>query len=555
MNKIDINVGVFGASSVGKSMFVNSLCGKYYSEVSISKKFYIPQIYKESEQACDSKDVKHHNARINKWVLEDIWSNKFNIDTMQWVIHPIGEIKYLHNKEATLIIHDLPCLDDERTQDVYFCWIEEQEYDLIIFIIDIEKGIDEDSKYILNYLINLSKINNCQIVYFVNKCDDLYYDKDIDDLLFSNDEHEQSFIKCNRDLNAIVDNENNIGDFFPISSKNYFVNQFLNENNESNQLYHTGFFNVFEIIKNKIDNIQIKKRDKYLKLLKDKMINDINNLENPITDISKYVDEIIYINYDINELKNYNIGISEDLLWNRFKETIEKYVTDIININTKIIIDDDYIGFEKFDVLHSTMLQYCIDFECLMNSIKNIDGYPKEFFESKYITINNKLFHLYDQLCTVGISRTHVCPMNLLRYLQIIKSLCPEKFFIYSSHFLYFSTNCENHYVQNKNDLINLILFIKENTLDFNQLKCYLTSVMVSRKSYILQKYPHKSLSYLFKIQDIIKNNSKTNNETKTLIGNFEQSIDDIIKRSNLSLIEIDFDINFEEQMIKLLIE
>lgn len=568
INLFDIDIGIFGTSNVGKSLFTNALIGKYCSEVSTNKKSKIPQIYQESEiliSKINTVKIKDDNTRTN------LLFNPRQIDKISPIVHDVAHLDHLHNNYARIRIHDLPRLDDENSDSICY-WIEQQSYDIIIFIIDINSGLGPEQISVLKFLINLSKIKNCKIVCLMNKCESICYDSGVDDLIFTNDLHEEMFVECNNKLAVIANqylldyNNKSYSAFFPISSKNYFVHRMLgSDNSKNNQIKHSGFYNVFSLVS---EFVQEKINEKFILRTKsqDEFIsNSIKQLAVEITDIEKYAQLLLETSNAIN-----NSNLDADTAFDRgnemlssVKNSTNKYFDKILKINTNIIINDDYIDFEDFDSMHATLQQYCRDLKYLVGLIDSIK--PSTYFPLIFKQVLNKLFKVYDQLCTIDISRTHVCPSNMIRYLTIIKNLCPDKFDHYACKFLYFSMMCQNHYIDNFDDLLCLLHFVKSNTSNFDTYNKFLTGILSGRQSYYQKKNPNNYLFYLFKIQDIMENHNYNNSSSSTsiylsnnssasiYISQLENSINIAVNSPYNAHGIDDIDTRKEEEIIKLL--
>ena len=76
MDKFDINIGLFGCVSVGKSTFLNAIAGKQYSDAEIKKTTMVPQVY------VQAKFIDNHYRLVHQFGHINVSSNQIELCTI-----------------------------------------------------------------------------------------------------------------------------------------------------------------------------------------------------------------------------------------------------------------------------------------------------------------------------------------------------------------------------------------------------------------------------------------------------------------------------------------
>lgn len=467
MDKLEINIGLLGCVSVGKSSFLNAISGQHYSDAEIKKTTMVPQVYLETEEnPSNPKIIRHTNREVNESVQKEIDLNKFTVNKCQPIYHNIDRICDLFDPEIIdprlkINVYDIPGLNDSISKDIYFDWVRQniKLFDIVIFMTDITKGLNNsDEIEILNLLMSLMQKYKFRMICLMNKCDDIYFDKEENDLVFEEVEQENIYIQAN---NILVDvakkygfaqgiSNGEISDtqiqyftpFYPLSAENCFIYQALMKNPlcELDQI-HQNRLCKNECGANQWKKMTLQEKETMFKKIVSELGNTYNNkimdtgylavksiIQNTISDNkSQFI--INHIENDIKELEvasienvtayvkliNVFIGrlqkaelfcgkkISYNIFWKNIKKTIKNYLKSINKINTKITKGKDFIDFKDFDMLHCVMQVHCINFSTLVETISNIPEYPEEFVMLAQKQIVDKLICIYEQLCNTEI--------------------------------------------------------------------------------------------------------------------------------------------------------
>jgi small GTP-binding protein len=599
MNKFEINIGLFGAVSVGKSTFLNAVSGQHYSDAEIKKTTMVPQVYIESEnEKTNAQIIRRNNREINETILRDIDLNKFNLEKCQPLYHNIDKLCDLFDPDIIdpnlkINIYDIPGLNDSASKNIYFEWVKQniKLFDIIIFMTDINRGLNNSDEIdILNLLMDSMKKYNIKMICLMNKCDDIYFDQQLNDLVFEEKEQENIYIQANDLLVDIAKKygfectDNYFTPFFPISSENCFIYRALMKNpsqkldsiyqnrlckNEcgpnqwkkmtpeekdlmfekillnlkntyNGKILDTGYLSVKAVIQNTIIANKLLFAMNHIENdLKELEMTNIENISTFIKIINKYVvklsqiknlmetdncllpNKLIPQNETLVEMDNclfptkliphnktFKSKFSYTIFWKNIQTTISNYIDSVNKLNIKIMRGRDYIDFKEFELLHSTILTYCMNLATLIEIIQKIPEYPNEFINNKQKELVDKLLNIYNQLCSIDpIDQVHVCPTNISQYLEIIKTYVPDKFDTYSLKFLELLRNPKcKHAIAYENELGTLIIYISDNiSKNADSYRSIISTILINKQQYIQYKHPEQYFPYLVKMKKIIK--------------------------------------------------
>lgn len=139
-----INIAIIGPVSTGKSTFLNTLFIDNFSEMNIRRTTMQPQIYTETFQTFNVKQISETNNNSNTKYYNDK-----NIE-IKPVCHNVGFIKDFVKLDPHVLlkIHDLPGINDSNTEEVYMNYIMNKfnVYDIVFFLIDINSSLNTSSE-------------------------------------------------------------------------------------------------------------------------------------------------------------------------------------------------------------------------------------------------------------------------------------------------------------------------------------------------------------------------------------------------------------------------
>ena len=288
-----IRVGLVGCVSSGKSTILNSICVNQYEDMKIKRTTMVPSVYKESnDKIRDSGEISEihsKNKRINKEMYEKDKDLKLeDINKMEYIIPKIKNFIDLP-EHIYLDIYDIPGLNDGKTKDVFFKWIDQNfsELDIILHIVDINSPLNtSDQIDILKMIIrNIEneKINNNREVFLltiINKCDEMDIDDSSGKFIFDEEDQENYDQVVKYTMDAIKEEAkdmNNIKcEFTPLSAADTFVYRMLhNDPNVELDMKLLQKFGVNEVGKRKWAKLNDNEKKCFIKEhFKDCDIND-----------------------------------------------------------------------------------------------------------------------------------------------------------------------------------------------------------------------------------------------------------------------------------------
>ena len=565
MNKFEINIGIFGTVSCGKSTMLNAIAGEQYSDTEIKKTTMVPQVYLEDEsQPFNAQIIRHKNREANESVARMIDVNNFNTEQCQPLYHNVDKICDLFDPsiiedELKINIYDIPGLNDSASKNIYFDWVRKNIhlFDIVIFMTELSRGLSNaDEIDILNLLFESMSKYKIKMICLMNKCDDIYFDESLNDLVFEEKEQENIYLQANNILADIAKSygfdcrDGSFTPFFPISSENCFIYRALLKNPEcqldqihqnrlcknecgpnqwkkmsnddkekmfrtvlanlrdtyQSKILDTGYLAVKSVIQKTIVN------NKYQFLL-NHVDNDLTALEKATLDAT--ANYLIMANQYITKLRQiekFGCQISYDKFWRIIIQATVNYATSVIKNNTKIIIRGrDFIDFKEFEQMHGIMEVACMNIVTLIDFVRSIPGYPMESISSKQNEIIEKLLDIYEQMFKADIrDQKHTCPGSLLYYLQVIKTYCPARFNEYALRFLTISTfpNAKYLIIQEK-ELLDLTIYVANN-IDvgscMNNYYTYVSAILIAKQVYTKNKFPDQYFEYLVRMKKMIKN-------------------------------------------------
>jgi GTPase Era involved in 16S rRNA processing len=241
MEPTKINIAILGPVSAGKSTFMNALFVKQFSDMKIKRTTMTPQVYCETDNLKlsleDIKKIKEKNKEINNELIRKTENNeeiKYK-EISQTIEYNVPRVYNLHNlpNNVFLRVYDIPGLNDARTQELYFKYLDRHfhEWDIIIMVVDINSAMNTDGEVrILKKIVNKCKRNldsyNIQNKLFIlaNKVDDLEHDPEWG-LRIADDEYVEMYEQIKKQVKDVVDKtypelEYNV---MPISAEDAFI--------------------------------------------------------------------------------------------------------------------------------------------------------------------------------------------------------------------------------------------------------------------------------------------------------------------------------------------
>lgn len=572
MEGFNINIGLFGPTSVGKTTFLNAMIGKQLCDMEIQST-KVPEVYFESVEDCDSATIKEKNKLVNNLVYQLIDSNRLTNDKYTPVYHHFGSNSEFFrgvklDNSIRIHIYDLPGMSDSVGKESYLSWVKHNIaiFDIIIFITDITKGLYTSTEIeILKLLFDSMTRSNALMICLINKCDGITYDATQDDMVFEEKEDECTYVHANSLLKKIAEEfgfcqtgnlrEDRYTPFIPISSKSGYTYHSLitnpsgtlayldqlpdNGTHETRlkqmskeeemplstkdsvtltfeeKIFKTGYCSAREVIRQSL-------REHQMEILINRLYGRMQELSLvPINGteyldiIKKYLAEISHLESiireaDVSKKLLFPPKVSYDEFWKHIKLALSQYTIIVNKIHVNVLKGRDLIDLSSFDSLHSTIQDYCVDFNKISYLLRDVSGYPETFFQEKKEAFLTKLFSIYDQLLSVEPKeQPHLSASNVTTYLKVINDVAKEKFDIYAEKFL--SINCSPYrtkYLLEKQEteLLKMIKYICGHSRQIKKMIPYICQIMAGRQIYLhsIHKSSIPYLYYLMKLKHLI---------------------------------------------------
>jgi len=388
MNELLINIGVVGTVSAGKSTFLNALFAEYFSTTHNRRTTMLPQIYKMTGTGeVDRTEYIRQSNMVTSMELVDLTENgqPLTLDMITEIEYNVRSIDLVDlvglKPDVFLRIFDIPGLNDSRTKDVYFEYLQKKfpEFDQIIWIIDVTSAINRsDEMEIFNQIIGNIRTNRdrgieTKLIVLINKCDDMYL-------------RNGSFV-LGSDVNEMFDQAKKLIDsqiqsiyphmsyqMIPISCENAYIYRMYSHNPEVMlDIKYLDKLGYNEFGKTKWNQMEEKeKREMVQKIF----------LENTAIMGIERSGYLAFVDCVKNICTPYDQSI---YLSNHIKYDLDKFSQDVENHDYSHTMD--------------TLFEQCKTFDQRIHQIEQM--YEKEFdptdVRNKYVEVYCQLFALYNQ--------------------------------------------------------------------------------------------------------------------------------------------------------------
>lgn len=553
-----INIAILGAVSAGKSTFLNSLFVKTYSDMKIKRTTMVPQVYHEVKNLrnhTSSKEIRERNAQINNILIKKTENgeeiSQDDIKEAEYFVPQIYDLAQL-KKNVFLSIYDIPGLNDSKTKNLYFNYIDTNFYkfDVIFFVIDINSAINtSDEVDILVSIIKNIKKNkesyniDTKLIILMNKCDEMYLDNG---KLLLGEEYAEMF---NQAKKIIDDNIKNIypGLIFSmirLSSEDAYVYRMYKVNPKAKlDMKYINKFGYNEYGKTRWNKLSEKRKtEKIAKIIKETNYKDAikltgftnlkSALEQYLTPENQYNYISNHVKYELFNITNFNnVDISIEInkfynINNKIKILSKEFKkTDMINLCEDIFDKyiDNYLGKHLIDkVTTSNVNEFKIIRKCF-EKIRSLNL----FWKDKYDTTYNKIINSDNDYSLGLLTNVNIDPHEAIEIIKKLKNDCfPE----WSTQIGTFIDNNKKLLEMHANDLVKILDFVKK-SFDLNShthlsLACKLLVSMylnigLSNTCYNISDQEHVS-SYVFTAYDFWNNYKNSNIGHRKVVMNMK---------------------------------
>ena len=190
----NINLCIVGTVSAGKSTILNAFFCEQLSQCKIKRTTMVPTVYIENDSFWNpfdqTEEIYKTIAEKNQEIITLTENgHKLKKEEYSELVFNVGKLDINILPDSFVNVYDIPGLNDARTKDVYYEYLDENfhKFNLVIFLVDIHSGLNtSDEMEIVNFITNRTKDqleNNNRKIYtlvVVNKADDMQLNEDED---------------------------------------------------------------------------------------------------------------------------------------------------------------------------------------------------------------------------------------------------------------------------------------------------------------------------------------------------------------------------------------
>jgi len=134
----NLNICLVGCVSSGKSTILNTMFCEDLTQTKIKRTTMIPCIFIESIDKCSSiEHINNEISIINNKLIKKSETSKTDSDDYTPLIFQVGKLDIERNNSSKLLtIFDIPGLNDARTKNIYYNYLQEtfSVFNIIIFM-------------------------------------------------------------------------------------------------------------------------------------------------------------------------------------------------------------------------------------------------------------------------------------------------------------------------------------------------------------------------------------------------------------------------------------
>ncbi len=424
----NINICLLGCVSAGKSTILNTIICEDITQSKIKRTTMMPIALVETKNellALNYDDINTQIQTLNDKIIKDT-ENGIKLNLSQYnneIIFNIDKLDLKISKKHNITIFDMPGLNDARTKEEYYKYLDNNftKFNIVIFVIDINSGLNtSDEMDILDFICKKIKHNNengCKKTKFIviaNKIDDMNLNQETNKLEFANDEFEEMYNQIEK---TILEKSNvfNINDNFvkllPLCGLDSYLFRMINAKGINYKMTKSQIIRIG--VSEYGSKFKLKKIDEQKKLIKefiadkkfvDNMIklSGFEILNTTLLDcLNTNSDEFVLENiiFEIDKIQEFDLDDFDNSYLKAFQLVYKLKNFDIDNYEkyfkqySKLMIDEfiEYVGlncsdFFEFNEAYEDLILFNIhkkinDESCLYDCfIQDLDtNYPIEF--------------------------------------------------------------------------------------------------------------------------------------------------------------------------------
>lgn len=422
MNKSEnINMCIIGGVSTGKSTLLNALFCENLSQSKIKRTTMVPVIYIENKTVKMAKktisNIYEVVSKKNEEIIHKTETKTEKREDYNEMIFDVGKLDMMISKNTDISIYDIPGLNDAKTKNIYYDYLENKfvHFNIIIFVVDIYSGLNtSDEIDILKFIANNIQENKSKkdiyTLVVVNKADDLQLENE--ELILTGELKEmyEQVERTVKDEFSKKDIKDNLIGIVPLCSLDAYLYKMVKKHKKE-----------FELSKEQILKIGINEVGKKFSTLKptEQKERVYTILENEET-----VDTMITLSgFRQFEKVLYDFIIERNM---ENKMSIDNILFEINELPPlKDIVSFDY----NKDIFGVSSMDYYNKYNDYYNKIKEID-------ETYYIDLKTKLLkEVYDLLIESLLSQTNASEI-MQRYKDFNEKILEDIFHNYGDCFI-----------------------------------------------------------------------------------------------------------------------
>nr|AEX62497.1 hypothetical protein mv_L292 [Moumouvirus Monve] len=505
IDQVEINIAVFGPTSVGKSTLVNSIVKNNLSSTGKNKTTILPQVYFDKNSTYSLEKINKTNE--NKTQKYSNSRDLFKSSYFEPIFHNMNGINKFFDEEIfdhdnhliKFNIWDMPGFDDTGDCEIFKSWLFKniRSFDIVIYMTDVNTGLNELSFF--DFFKESVTNDNFKMICLLNKCDEMFFDSEIGKLVFDNNDHRNIYIKINNLIAQFIENqeieEHKITPFIPISLNKLSDNCCDYECSGEIDYSKMGFDKIKTIVQNIVLSNKCFFSSKHIIRCFD------NNKIKTIQDVMKCLRVIN--KFGIYDFTDNN---TSTLFWKRVKEIIIQHENDIIR--KCVLLCEKKINAEDFDKIHTEIQEYLTFFVSVAN-LSEFENYPTELLKYHKTKLTSNLLNIYDELSRLEYKgQVFLCPSSLLIFLEIIKTHMPEEFDEYAIKFLMIHSDVRFFTEFYEKKLLFMIEYISKNISmekSINQYLAPICQILTNKQHHIKNKQVDNYFIYLVQFKRYLK--------------------------------------------------
>jgi GTPase SAR1 family protein len=182
--RMSVRVGIVGCVSAGKSTLLNAINIQELSDTKRKRTTMLPQAYletigKDMPERCDFESILNTNREANEAILNG--EQELTLGNCRPIYHRVPRMYDVANlaEGVHLDIFDIPGLDDAKTEEIYFSYLDSQLpfLDVVLLVVDIENSFNTAAPVKILERIAQHARNHPQkqltVCVIANKCDSM----------------------------------------------------------------------------------------------------------------------------------------------------------------------------------------------------------------------------------------------------------------------------------------------------------------------------------------------------------------------------------------------